>query len=58
MRLFSSNSADKWYDNVRRYRESDDPEDQEIGEKMDRCPNNPRYGGPGFYGKDKHLDRR
>ena len=33
-------------------------EGQQIASKMSRCANNPRNGGPGFFGKDASKDRR
>lgn len=51
-------AADDWYEDVEQLRFSDDPEDQAIGQLMDECPNNPRFGGPGYFDDDPSLDRR
>lgn len=59
MRSFSSKTPEeKWYAHQSRCKDSDDPDLQEQARDMDACPNNPRNGGPGFFGKNKHLDRR
>ncbi len=47
-----------WYETVDRLRSAPDPDLNAIGEQMDQCPNNPRHGGPGFFGKDRPKDRR
>lgn len=58
MSLFRTTDPDGWYDDVAEYRSSDDPEDRRIGDRMDRCRNNPRNGGPGYFGRNQRLDRR
>lgn len=56
--MFFDRTPDQWYKDVAEFRDSDDPEIRGVGNKMDNCPNNPRHGGPGYFGSNKHLDRR
>ena len=57
MRLFSS-GKDEWTKDTNELKNSSDADDRKHGWERDKCLNNPRHGGHGYFGYSSNVDRR